>query len=186
LRAEDELAGALLLGENLLWTGRPPQGFLFRRADALLIPFSLVWGGFAIFWEAGVIAAARNTEDGSGTFFPVFGIPFVLIGLYLIFGRFIFDSIRRAQMTYGLTTQRVLISESFPARRTQSLFLNALPMLDLTEYQDGSGTITFSQPPRGYGRMSWNGPGVGLCFERIPNAKSVFAQISDARGKALK
>jgi hypothetical protein len=184
LRAEDELAGALLPGESLLWTGRPPQGFLLRRSDMMFIPFSLVWGGFAIFWEVSVLSEVPKT--GTGAVFPLFGIPFVLIGLYMIFGRFFFDRIRRAQMSYGLTTQRVLISERFPARRTQSLFLNALPTLDLTDYPDGSGTISFFQPQPAYGRRSWSGTGVGLCFERIPDAKSVYAQIAGARDKGLK
>ena len=49
---EQAARSELARNEKLLWSGQPRGGIKFRAADALMIPFSLMWGGFAVFWEA--------------------------------------------------------------------------------------------------------------------------------------
>ena len=100
----------LLSGERTLWFGQPKQGLALSGKDALLIPFSLMWGGFAIFWNAMVwLAPFDGSAEGSPDwFFKLWGLPFLVIGLYLIFGRFFHDAYLRKKLFYAVTDQRIL------------------------------------------------------------------------------
>lgn len=89
--------------EQLLWCGVPDPAVWFTPADAFLIPFSLMWGGFAIFWETGVM------RSGGPVFFEFWGVPFVMIGLYFIIGRFIYKRARKRRTVYGITTARAIV-----------------------------------------------------------------------------
>src|SRR5262252_3937643 len=135
--------------EKLLWASQPRQGILLRSSDALLIPFSLVWAGFAVFWEASVV------RTGAPFFFTLWGVPFVLVGIYIVLGRFFVDARQRRHTVYGVTNQRIVIVAGLFGRSVQSLALNALPGLSLNERASGQGTISF-----GAGQGLWL-PGAG-------------------------
>lgn len=62
----DEISAELGVGEQILWQGQPRQGMFLRAADFFMIPFSLLWGGFAFFWEYSVIS------KGAPLFFCLF------------------------------------------------------------------------------------------------------------------
>src|SRR5687767_14840962 len=138
--SETVISRELTSGERLLWTGRPTQGLLLRRSDMLFVPFSLMWGGFAIFWEYMAL-----TGDAP-FFFKLWGIPFVLVGLYMIGGRFVLDAKQREKTFYAVTNQRILIVSGLRSRRIKSLNLRTLSDVSLDQTSNGSGTITFGPP----------------------------------------
>ena len=98
----DTVERHLLPSEHIEWIGRPDPTKHFTRSDVFLIPFSIMWGGFAIFWEATAIAG------GAGPFFALWGIPFVVLGLYFIFGRFIYKARLKRRTIYTVTNRRVM------------------------------------------------------------------------------
>lgn len=134
------LDAQLAPGELLLWSGQPRQGVFLHSSDALFIPFSLLWAGFAVFWEYMVIRA------GGPFFFALWGVPFILVGLYITVGRFFVDAKQRGRTYYGVTNERVVIVSGLFGRKVRSLDLKALADVTLEERGDGGGTITFGVP----------------------------------------
>jgi hypothetical protein len=167
--------------EKLLWAGRPRQGLALQPADAFLIPFSLMWGGFAIFWETMVLVGRAPF------FFALWGIPFVLVGLYMIAGRFWVDAWQRRATVYGITSERVLIVSGLWSRTVRSLRLETLGDVSFTERARG-GTISFASFPTPFpmhGRSPWPfGGGLVPSFQLDEGARKVHEILQKAQREA--
>lgn len=186
LAPQNEVAQALDSGESLIWSGAPRQGLVLRPSDAYVIPFSLMWGGFAIFWEVGVL----RMQGPNVGFMSIWGIPFVLMGLYLIVGRFFVDARIRAKTYYGLTNRRAIIISGLFSRTINSLPLRTLADISLRERSDRSGTILLGRPlpyPSWSSGLRW--PGMSQystpAFDLIPNAKAVHDQLLEAQAAVV-
>jgi len=184
LEAQNRLAGELEAGERLLWSGRPDSRRWLYPQDAVLIPFSVMWGGFAIFWEAEVLSSssARGT-----VLFPLWGIPFVLIGLYLMIGRFFLRRWIRRRTLYAVTDQRVFtISPSWPrGERTTSVWFGSYPPVDKRVARDGRGTLWIGPLPYANRWLAsepgWPGghsrTGSAVVFADIPDVDEIYSRI---------
>jgi hypothetical protein len=180
----DHFRGELNPDERIIWSGQPQQGFMLRPGDTLLIPFSLLWGGFAIVWESTAIGR------GLSSFFALWGIPFVLVGLYMIFGRFFVDRAQRSRTYYALTNQRVIIISGFFSQNIKSVVLAKLQEINITKKRSGKGTITFGP----LNPMSWMNSGnifpntsrynVAPSFEMIDDVNKVYQYIKDLQRDA--
>jgi hypothetical protein len=172
-QTQADLTARLLPGERLVWSAQPSQGIRFQARDILLIPFSLLWGGFAIFWESTVLA-----QQNAPFIFQLWGIPFVLAGIFIMFGRFLLDAHIRARLTYAITDRRILIVRSgwFPAFTT--LDRQVLPIIELVEGLQGRGTLYFGQTPS-FRRLGWI-PALDPTpkFVEIEDAQSVLALLT--------
>ena len=173
----------LMPGEQLLWSGTPRTGIVFRTSDLFLIPFSVLWCGFAVFW------LFTATRSGAPLPFVVFGVPFVAVGLYFVFGRFLLDAKQRGNTYYGLTSRRVIILSGVLRREVESLELTGLNDVTLSESRDGGGVITFGRVAGPWGAMrGWSWPGMEQylppCFELDGHVRWVYEQILGARAAA--
>jgi len=163
-----------------LWAGRPRGGIKFTGTDAYRVPIGFLFTGFSIFFE--IIAISM----GGGLASAVWGIPFILFGLYMNFGRFPLDARRLNKTYYALTDRRIIIFSGLVSREVESISLRNLPNLVLDAKPDGSGTITFGDKNpltvmygSIYGRV-FLGPGVPA-FEMIENASGVYDLILRAQ-----
>jgi len=122
----------LMPGESLLWTGRPNPRVVFHSDDLYLVPFSLLWGGFAIFWEMGVLGYWGNGPKGgtASAFMSLWGIPFVAAGQYMIWGRFFYDGWLKRRTYYSVTDRRVLVVQEGWKRKTSWMYIDAIPTIE--------------------------------------------------------
>jgi hypothetical protein len=173
----------LLAGERVVWSGEPSGGVIFTARDVFLVPFSLLWCGFAVFWTV------TATGSGAPTFFALWGAMFVCIGLFMVFGRFAFDAWIRRDTRYAVTDKRILIARSGLFRSFTAVSRDQLPQAQLKQRTDGRGTIRFgADSPMwgGRGFSSWS-PALDSTpqFIAIEDADRVFDLIQrPSRGTA--
>lgn len=157
----------LSAGEAILWKGKPEKGHIFTQQDLLFIPFSIFWCGFAFFWEISVITS------GAPFFFAIFGIPFICIGLYLVFGRFLWTAYIRKRTFYVITNKKIIRAKG---NKIDMLEGRTLPPVYVIANRDGSGTIRFGHPHYHYRRGGFGYAGAYptlFTLENIPDVARV-------------
>jgi hypothetical protein len=178
-----EINRELAAGEKVLWEGRPPEGIRLRDIDLMLIPFSLMWCGFAFFWEFSVITSTHGSA-----FFVAWGVPFMAIGVHMTVVRFFYDKARREKTCYAVTDQRVLIVETLFRRKVVALSLEELREMSYDEGWFGMGVVTLGacDGTTSLSYAAW--PGVRRAappqLELTGNPRQVFELIRDAKNAA--
>ncbi len=152
-------------------------GVLFGRGDLLLVPFTVLWGGFAVFWN---VMAWRGHAP---VFFRFWGIPFLLVGLYIIVGRFFVKRNRKRRLEYALTSSRAVICDSRGGVRDVSLAHTPIGQIPS---RDGRHlTVTFGTSSNGWGggfgagRLPANS---GLDVFGSNSAAPAFVDVADVAG----
>lgn len=169
--------------ETILWKGQPATGFIFRKTDFFLIPFSLVWGSIAI--PIGAMTISSIIINISDTPFPeialaipflLFGSLFFFVGIYITVGRFLIDIITRNRTAYALTNKRALIFGGLI-----SCDLKSMPLSEHLDIQISglkTGSIEFgSSNSIGRKYNKWNGPAHPFTFEKISDAQHVYELV---------
>jgi hypothetical protein len=176
---DDELVD----GEDILWLGQPDASKLFNRQDIFFIPFTLFWGGFALYWNLGV------WELDAPFIFRLVGLLVLLVGIYVIVGRFFYKRWSKQNTFYAVTNKRLLILSTGFRHRLQSFRLSNLPELTKSIDWDGTGTVAFGKPPMGtiwrINSINMSNSGLEIFgyslpgFYDIPNANDVYALINE-------
>ena len=132
----------LLPDEDVLWQGKPILWKLFNAYDLFLIPFTVFWCSIAL----------PMLYSGIRSGNPILILfPHAWIGLYMLFGRFIYKTVRKQHTWYVITNKRILLCTNLFGKHVQTFNLNHLPALSKAVGFGGIGNITFDEP----GQKTW-------------------------------
>jgi hypothetical protein len=162
-------------GERVEWLGRPDPSKHFTRSDVFLVPFSILWCGFAVVWETIAISS------GGGVLFALWGIPFVALGLYFVFGRFVAKASRARRTIYAVTNRRVLtIVRGRRGESVEAMYLASIPSISTNAASNGRGSVEFGSSSQ----AGWYANTGMELLNRGRPAGSGFYDIEDADGVA--
>ncbi len=92
--------------EEVLWFSKPTALKPFLRTDFILIPLTLIIGGYILWYSYTTLLQLLH---GQNIMFAFSGITFLLIGIYLVFGRIWYRYKRISKNFYFVTNKRVFV-----------------------------------------------------------------------------
>ena len=175
LRAQSELQS----GESLYWSGTADPG----RAALSALPatlFGIPFAGFALFWMNGAYRASTHLAKSpdafakSFTVFPLFGLPFLLVGLGIVLAP-LWAYLKGRTTVYAITNQRILVITGSGNRSVKSITPADIAGVEHRERPDGSGDIVIQTNAITRTNNSVSQLKIALCG--IPNVKQVAEQV---------
>ena len=156
--------------ERLEWAARPiPRFFAPGILPSFL--FAIPWTAFALFWMAGASGFRWPFREGFTpvSLFPLFGLPFVLIGLFLLSAP-LRNWLRMRRQVYVITHRRAIVVGRRSARSWPRRDLNS----ERVDRANGTGALLLSVDVVGglHGSNSY----VPVGFVNLPQAELSAAE----------
>lgn len=138
---KDQIRRELEIGESIVWSGMPIRRFFTPAATATFI-FGIPWTAFAVFWTIGAGIGTLFTSNGFSlfSFFPLFGIPFVLIGLGMLSAPLAAYK-KSGKTAYVITDRRAITFEGGSSTVVRSYPPEKLRDIYRSEKRNGSGDV---------------------------------------------
>ncbi len=178
LRAE--VQPYLQTDESILWLGQPYTTRSYRVNPGVLI-FAIFWLCFAVFWTVGAATA--------GGVLGLFGIPFLLIGVGMVYFLLVGSKKQFQTTVYAVTDRRAIIlySDRRGTNCTAYVFSN-LQTVTMERVQGTTGTVRFYTEPSydRYGRRTrtfYSSNDIRYTFESIEGVQAVYRLIMDRVGQ---
>jgi hypothetical protein len=151
-RLRAALDGELIAGENLIWSARPDP----RRMLIVLWfwAFAFPWTLFALFWEGMALsflflglAKADPNFSWFIAIFPIFGLPFVGLGCWMMWkpAAALLDA---REQIHGLTNRRIMTLTMRKDKKLVSADLTKIGPIHRKEKRDGWGNLTIETGSR--------------------------------------
>jgi hypothetical protein len=152
--------GYFLPDEYELWRGKSKG--MDPHPKMIMIPFGIIFIAFALVWTVGASAV--------GGPFGLFGLPFIAVGAYIVFGK----NIVGKKTYYVITNKKIYRSQ---AGRVDMVDLANLPPMRMTGHSNGAGSIYFGE--HHYRSNGRNHYGVVFSIENVDNIAEVQRIISE-------
>jgi hypothetical protein len=152
--------GYFLPDEYELWRGKSKG--MDPHQKMIMIPFGIIFIAFALVWTVGASAV--------GGPFGLFGLPFIAVGAYIVFGQ----NIVGKKTYYVITNKKIYRSQ---AGRVDMVDLANLPPMRTTVHSNGAGSIYFGE--HHYRSNGRNHYGVVFSIENVDNIAEVQRIISE-------
>ncbi|NKX45600.1 hypothetical protein [Roseicyclus persicicus] len=182
--------GLLEPGETILWQGQPVRGLRWRDMIGGRLPIGIFFTLFSLFWICMAVAILSEIGGPLMVLFPMSGLPFLAIGLYMLAGHVVWDAMVRAGTWYTLTDRTAFVAtDILGRRRLQSWRLADIESLDLVDGEPGdvlfaSSALSYPAPVaatrRSRHRMVRDGT-TQTGFRRIAEARRVWRMMRDRR-----
>lgn len=149
--------------EYEIWRGKSKG--MSPTKNLTMIPFGVFFLAFALFWTI--------SASSAGGFFGVFGLPFIAVGMYMVFG----ENIVGKKTYYVITNKKIYRSQ---AGRVDMVDLSNLPPMRTEGYKNGAGSIYFGE--HHYRSNGRNHYGVVFTIENVDDIATVQRIISEHIG----
>lgn len=130
-------------GERVIW-----QAERMARIDGRsfgIYVFAIPWTAFALFWTTMAAGASFATMKGIGWLglaFPLFGLPFIAVGLAMLAAPFA-GIFMGSRTLYAATERRLLKLTIGRALKVDSVPIARLGAMQRRERPDGSGSLSY-------------------------------------------
>lgn len=138
---QQRVQAELKFGEALVWVGQPTPSRFMKTGFALWV-FFIPWTAFSLFWMAGASGFHLPTFDQPFSFFPLFGVPFLLIGLGGLSSPLWLRHKARS-IIYAISNQRAFSIEGIKSITVKSYLPTDIENIARTEHPDGTGDLVF-------------------------------------------
>lgn len=126
------------------------HGWQLGRLDPrsfMIYVFAVPWTAFSVMWTIFAAAAVSSTgSEGAGLIgwaFPLFGLPFIVIGLGMLAAPF-WPAIQQGRVLYVVTDSRVLKLSLGRALTVTIIPADRIGLAERREHRDGTGTLTLA------------------------------------------
>ena len=153
------------VNDRVLWKGRPEKGITVRTDELLTIPFGIFFTIFACFWISMAMEAG---------FFALFGIPFVLIGLYTMGGRLLVNEYMKRNTAYVITNKAIIRKRG---NKVDVWYGRDLADMHVFTHKNGTTSFMFSANHVVYGRRRGVSTNNLYGIENVRDAKDVSLAI---------